>query len=284
MKQLRETKVEWTGRSSEKFQLTSDQLGMYHLVIAPEVGKDIEAWVDFYKYYSERQHLSQGQWIISRPTVVLDNGAFEGELWTPKAIDMIAFLLAEFADVIVCLPDALGMGNETAKLSRHAIQEYLALHSERIPYKFAYITQGHSMESVLESAYDFVSFYPAVDYLMVPRLLVKALGSRQEVVSALIDSYNKPIHLLGFSDDIEDDLSTLVNYRCVGIDSAEPIWVGDITSGDYDLRGGRPKDYFQWTMLPEHATKNIQEVRGRIHRKAGPIWTAATAAREDSSG
>jgi hypothetical protein len=71
---------------------------------------------------------------------------------------------------------------------------------------------------------------PMVDYVSVPRIFANQNGSRMPVLHELIrrDTYKlfRGIHLLGFSDNILDDVACARMQIVKGIDSAVPIRAG----------------------------------------------------------
>jgi hypothetical protein len=89
------------------------------------------------------------------------------------------------------------------------------------------VVQGRSRVEYLSCAEVLVEDC-GVKYLSVPRITQEILGSRVFITEEISGLYpDVPIHLLGFSKHIPDDIATAVSCpRVMGIDSAFPLRLG----------------------------------------------------------
>ena len=237
----------------------AQQLGDYHLLIATEILKDPVGWKAFWGLQP-----AVGRFII------MDNGLIETGIPTsPEALRTAARLVN--ANCIV-LPDKLGDFRETRRLARAAL-------TRKLDFPRMGVVQGRTM---LEVA-DCIRFYRAhsVEYLSVPRVMVSIFGSRTPIIDLINESRSgDQIHLLGFSDNLYDDMRCTALPNVMGIDSATPLWIAWQPLREYlplvpprDTRvayGSRPSDY--WNYVPgddfDIAVANVQKVRSWIARAA----------------
>jgi hypothetical protein len=235
--------------------LEAGELGDYQLLIASEVLKDTRGWDDFWK-----TEVGQDSFII------MDNGLIEtGKPLAP--LDLFRAAETVGADCIV-VPDKLGDYKATLRLGQNHIPEL-----QGGPFPLLGVLQGTEYNEVL----DLAEFYrdAGVQYISVPRIMVELFGSRIELVHMVAQKWGPVpapfIHLLGFSDRIEDDMIAATQHAVMGIDSAVPIWLG-LANGEYlpgrppihiDL-GKRPKDY--WSLKPDPHSVNIDIVLANIRK------------------
>jgi hypothetical protein len=206
--------------------------------------------------------------------IIMDNGLIETGKPAAKQTLIDACDLVH-ADCLV-LPDALGDYKETLKLSSEALPE---LRSSDIPLMG--VVQGSTVEEVT-AIIDFYAAQPQVKYLSIPRVMVEIFGTRRWIVEKA--RWKKlPIHLLGFSDNLEDDFLCAAMSGVMGIDSAVPIWRGLMPIAEYmparpprhwDV-GKRPADY--WDKVPDDhrvdmdiVVANIRWTRSWISRFVPP--------------
>jgi hypothetical protein len=228
--------------------LKRNQLGNYHLLIATEVVKDLEDWGDFWRGFPF------GGEDIRTPFIIMDNGLIEaGAATDPQT-------LREAAEAVrascVVLPDVLGDYEKTVKAVRAAYAEMASL-----GYPLMGVVQGRSWLEILS----LVELYHTlnVSYLSVPRVMTSIFGSRVQLVKDITKYSKRPIHLLGFSDNLADDMAAAVLPGVMGIDSAVPLWYQGLlppTPPVLSDFGRRPKGY--WNMSPDHANyENIARIR-----------------------
>lgn len=225
-------------------------LGTYHLMIATEVVKDLKAWSAFWSY--PNIHPDDGKDMF----IVMDNGLIEtGQPADPQTIKDAAD--AVDANCIV-LPDVLGDFGKTIKAVRSSLPEL-----QRLGYPLLGVIQGRDMVEV--SA--IVEFYGniGVQYLSIPRVMVEYFGTRGKLVRVVqaMTGGQIPIHLLGFSDNLYDDILSARMTGVMGIDSATPLWHQGILppTPPVDARfGRRPADYWEWSSNRMNY-RNVERVR-----------------------
>jgi hypothetical protein len=237
-------------------------LGDYHLLIATEVVKDPEKWNEFWMFASDRG-------TDQAPFIIMDNGLIEtGKPTSLRNLDIAADAVQ--ANCIV-LPDALADFRTTMKLVAGSIHEY-----KRLKYPLMGVVQGQTVEEVTTLIQYYVD--QGVEYLSIPRVMVGVFGTRRWLVEKARWT-GLPIHLLGFSDNLDDDMQCAAMEGVMGIDSATPIWYGLAPYREYFPAKPprqanlpkRPKDY--WSIVPDPmfgdfdiVAKNITKVRNWIAR------------------
>ena len=211
------------------------ELGDYHLLIATEVVKDFEAWNNFWVPYGSAR--TDGRFII------MDNGLIEAG--AAADIDLIAQACDAVQPSCVVLPDVLGDFEGTFREASRHFQTF-----RKLGYPLMGVIQGENVEEVAEITKFYVD--NGVEYLSIPRVMVDIFGTRRWLVERA-RWYGKPIHLLGWSEDVEDDFQCAAMPGVMGIDSAVPIWWGLLPIADHmparppkvSPFGKRPADY--WT-------------------------------------
>jgi len=156
-------------------------------------------------------------------TVILDNSVIElGNAVDIRAIAEAAELCA--ANVIV-LPDVLMDKNATIDACTEALNTWPKhLNHMKQPYTFMIVPQGETPEEWLECA-EYFADNPYIGWWGIGRNYKEKFNrSRLEAVQyAALLNPDRKMHLLGFSNDIKDDMLTANHWRVDGIDSAVPI-------------------------------------------------------------
>lgn len=222
-------------------------LDNYHLLIATEVAKDLENWGEFWSYPSIPPEIGKDMFII------MDNGVIE----TGQALDPQT--LGEAANAVdascIVLPDVLGDAGKTIKVAKAAFSEL-----NQIGRPLMGVVQGQTFEQT-DAVVDLYQRL-GVKYLSIPRVMVRFFGTRIKLIRRYQNVIG-PIHLLGFSDNIFDDIYAAHEPSVMGIDSATPLWCQidfpdkPPVANDY---GKRPQGY--WSMDPDEMNyKNVERVR-----------------------
>jgi len=196
-----------------------DHLGMYHLLLAHDILEHPKEYVHIYSEVRRRYRRES--------FIIMDNSIIE--LGHPLKIkDLIAAAAIIQPDCIV-IPDAMGDGADTRGLAAHFCREYAkAIYAmpedeANIMPPLLGVIQGRDVPDCMETA---SLFYVSalVEYVSVPRIIGQQMGSRMPVLTELTKSPQfKGIHLLGFSDNILDDVCCARHPGVMGIDSAVPI-------------------------------------------------------------
>lgn len=197
-------------------ELGEQVVGRYHLLLAHDV-------VD--KPHEYKDLLPRGAFVI------MDNSIIE--LGHPVDARTMRRALEIVPSNVVVLPDVIREFDYTLELSFTAAEQY----REFIDFhKTTYmaVPQGTTMDELMKSAWE-LRHIEGVGCWGIPRHIVELLGSRIEFTRWIWDTldmhlaYRKHgpfIHLLGFSDDMEDDLECCHLPGVLGIDSAVPIRMG----------------------------------------------------------
>jgi hypothetical protein len=219
------------------------KLGNYHLLLAHNILDDPVAHTQFWAHRGEA-------------FIIMDNSLIElgRPLDASKVVEAAEMVNAQ----VVVLPDVLGDSKETLRLIKKDIG--------KIPRHFIRlgVVQGTTIEECLKMTTEMVHL--GVDAISVPRHLTKKLGSRIPLINGIDLMYpSLKMHLLGFSDDILDDMVAAHMPNVWGIDSAVPIWYGLAYKRIgfypwYRIAGKRPKDYWEQTELTFEAIYNISQV------------------------
>lgn len=225
--------------------LSRGQLGTYHLLIATEVAKDWWRWSNFWSPMGPT-------WNVKR-FIIMDNGLIEaGAATDPQT-------LKEAADAVgascIVLPDVLGDAAKTIKAAQAAFPEL-----KQLGYPLMGVIQGRNWDEVALVLDLYVRM--GIQYLSIPRVMVEIFGTRIKLITRC-SGLAMPIHLLGFSENLWDDVMSARQPGVMGIDSAVPLWYPGIlppTPPTQANFGPRPKDY--WSMDPNTVNyDNVERVR-----------------------
>lgn len=247
------------------------QLGDYHLLLAHDVTP---------KNMEEYQELYYSRMLEAYPlaTVIMDNSVVE--LGSALTFERVLFAAnAVFADYMVA-PDLFLEKGTTIERSKAFVDEMQkhtqASNGSRIPSLMG-VVQGKTIAECMECAAYFAG-EELFEAISIPRCLTPVLGSRMELAYLLYDHYPDRFnlwHLLGFSDDLFDDLSCARLPFINGIDSAVPIraalkdqLLSLNTKQDFGPRG----DYWESSRIDalahvECIQYNLEFVRSRIQSK-----------------
>lgn len=245
-------------------------LGNYHLLLAHQVLEQPAIHKGFYRqqlpYIRTYQgHENWGKGSLGKPYIIMDNSLIELGYPLPVADVIVAAELVN-ASVIV-LPDVLGDRIKTLNMVADAIIELDKLKASSLyarKVKVLGVAQGQTFNDVFSCARDMIQLL-GMDMISIPRHVTSKVGSRIELVQA-VAKYGKPLHLLGFSDNLFDDMSALAIKGVMGIDSAVPIWYGlqgfslPVTPPVNADFGKRPADYEQQTEINSLVIRNIRRV------------------------
>lgn len=224
----------------------NDLYGNYHLLLAHDILRDPVGWGTLFEH--KRQQAT------GPLTVIVDNSIIELGKPLPPA-DLVHAVTVVGADYLI-LPDKIDDTIETIKRSAEGLQL-----KDKLPpgCSFLGVVQGSTFRSCLDCA-EALTLMEGVEALAVPRGLPELFRSRYELTKEVSRIAEKncgqylPIHLLGFSQYLEDDLATArlgSSYGVMGIDSAVPVREG-LQGRRYNYETNRrgcpkrPEDYLDW--------------------------------------
>lgn len=229
-------------------------LGDYHLLLAHDI---LERPREYQDVYSD----------IPNVTIILDNSIIE----LGKPLDMDSLLRA--AEIIkpryLVIPDVMGDADATLAEAEMFTRSMTRCGS-KIPLMA--VVHGKTKMEAFQCA-RFLKMMLGVGALSVPRVLTQLLGTRMEVVNEIVRKYPYlALHLLGFSDDLLDDIACARVPGVMGIDSAVPVRGAlqhKIITLDSTYNVG-PRGAFWSQTVPDEDTgtyviANVVRVRSWIH-------------------
>jgi hypothetical protein len=194
-----------------------DLLGDYHLLLAHDIVKNQKGYDEVFGL-GFRQRNPQGSFII------LDNSMIE--LGHPASDDTIDRACQIVQPDVVVLPD---YAHDSEKTVSESVLAYNRWHRSMITSGFMAVAQGNTLEEYVKCALSLIEMR-LVTHIGIPRNAVSKLHSRFQLIQAVREStMNHPrpqIHLLGFSEDVLDDVTCASLPFVKGIDSTTPLRAG----------------------------------------------------------
>jgi hypothetical protein len=243
-------------------------LGSYHLLLAHQVLDQPAIHEAFYKGQLPRMRKypdSENRSLRKTPYIIMDNSLIE--LGYPLPVEDVVIAAETVNASVIVLPDVLGDRIKTLEQTTKAVITLDELRP-RSPYarrvKMLGVAQGQTLNEVFSCARDMIQLL-GVDIVSIPRHVTAKVGSRIKLAQ-MVRQYGKPVHLLGFSENLLDDFTALGIPGVMGIDSAVPIWYGlqgfelpttPPVQADY---GKRPEDYESQTEINSKVIQNIRRV------------------------
>lgn len=240
--------------------LSASASGDYHLLLAHDVAAKAK---EYGKFFNRFNH-----------TVIMDNSVIE----LGGAVDLKVVKAACHAvdSATVVLPDVLLDGKATVESCKAALEvwpdEFKDLFGGKAPQSrmrgFMLVPQGKTLAEFAWCANQF-AYDDYINFWGVPRNLVKEIGSRAKAID-IVHAINptRRIHLLGFSDDIPDDVLCAKDRRVEGIDSAVPLRAGTLgVKLDFDTDvGKRDPLWFDSAVRVPLMDENIETYKRWIRR------------------
>jgi len=240
----------------EMYAYSPRVFGEYHLLLAHHTVAEAKRFNELFRKIAADGHI--------HPTIIMDNSVVEcgGYVNFDMMQEATAIVQEHGHDVIPVLPDVMGDG----KLTREATLEAYSKWEHGIPCAgFMAVCQGATWNDYLASVQLFSnrSRFRFMEILGVPRVLVKTLSSRNMATRIALQSASDTdmkVHLLGYSDDTNDDLECSLLDGVHGNDSAVPLRVDRsfVFGGD---DGPRPADWFETARLNSQMLENLHLVR-----------------------
>ncbi len=188
------------------------QLGDYHLLLAHDIAAKPTVYADIFN----RPHHSPMQ-------IILDNSVIE----LGGAVDINVII--EAAHVVrpstTVLPDVLLDQKATIRACDDALNKWSSAFSDaNLGPNFMLVPQGRTLKEWIECA-EYFADDKNINFWGIPRNIEKtAIRSRRDLID-IVHAINpsRSIHLLGFSDNVVDDILSARHHLVEGIDSAVPI-------------------------------------------------------------
>ena len=196
-------------------------------------------------------------------TVILDNSLIE--LGVPVPMETMAMAAAIVSPNFVVLPDKLSDREATVNMSLEAIQQ----HGSKFPKDMGFMiaAQGKDPDDAMWCVESILKLHPKRNFLIgVPREITNTQGSRIPLVHKLTTS-RLNVHLLGMSNNLQDDISCTKMFGVQGIDSASPLragWENLRYNGDTSKLRPRTEYFEQCRGFSINMAFNVGFIQGKI--------------------
>lgn len=201
-------------------------------------------------------------------TVILDNSLIE--LGKPVDVDTMLTAASIIKPTFAVLPDKLNDREETVRMSIDAMNTWF---KKMPPGTGAMIAaQGTSDEDALYCVDELVGRGSKqncrIEKLMVgvPRNITNTRGTRSRLVQLLVQNKYQ-VHLLGMSNNFDDDMMCARMYGVSGIDSASPLragWEGKRYDGSTDWMRNRDEYFRECKGFNMDMCYNMGVIQGKI--------------------
>lgn len=243
--------------------------GSYHLLLAHEV-LNPKFSQTYSETFSERDDIE----------VILDNSV--AELGAPMTTDKLVEACEIVKPNIVVVPDVIGNASATI-ISATAFLDVVERLEEDIGCGFMLVPQGETLDGFMYCLDRLVAMYFPFNWSVgIPRIITNTLGTRQraiEEVYKITHPSRVPIHLLGFSNNLMDDIACARRPEVVGIDSCVPFVSGSIRqllTLDYPTKRPHRPSQKMWESIPSEGwTKNVASSIMQVRWWLGEIKDAA---------
>lgn len=198
-------------------QFGDSMLGHYHLVLAHDVVENSKEWENLLPEHS---------------TVIIDNGIIElGNPVVWEVMKAAVDILGQSIKPVVVLPDRFDDPDTTYQGSKEYYNRIESKLSDDIQYM--YVIQGKVARQVDAAiAYGkMLSNDTRINWWGIPRIVGNNMGTRMYTIlkareQKLKVSPHLKLHLLGFSNNVRDDIFCSREQDIEGIDSAVPLRLG----------------------------------------------------------
>ncbi len=230
-------------------------LGNYHLLLAHDVVAQKELYREIF------DGTQAGNMFI-----IMDNSVIE--LGEPVAPEVLEEANSIVPTSVTILPDYIGECERTIGSCTIATQKW----AQKGLGPFMAVPQGKTLNEFIDCATALKSL-PGVEAWGIPRHATTKLGSRHPLTyQVIITDPLKTVHLLGFSDDLKDDISCARAHGVNGIDSAVPLRLGleNVQLHEY-LQSHSPRGNY-WktaTFATDMVLRNLAFIRKAIDIKEG---------------
>jgi hypothetical protein len=229
-------------------------IGDYHLLLAHQVLQHRQRYFDYYMALRRSGR---------DPVVIMDNSLIELGRALPS--DQLADACSAVGARYLVLPDVLRDAFATVDKSTLA---YRRLRGE-MPKgtEFMAVLQGATMSNVAYCMNQLSEVMGRdLSAVCVPRVMVSQFGSRNPVIRMVAKEVGLPVHLLGFSTSLTDDIKCAFLPGVMGIDSAYPVWSGRLeiimkAAHDYDATASRPHDFWEYAHVAPAMIYNLMKFR-----------------------
>lgn len=249
--------------------LDAGEFREYHLLLAHHTMERAEEFTSLINdYHSGRYGAYNPATIIMDNSIVELGGAVEDDL-IRKAVETIKTGSSD-ATVIPVLPDVMGDGLQTRLASAEAYERWI---DDQMPGDgFMLVTQGPTFVDFAALVdFFFIHFredFKLINWVGIPRKLVSSLSDHSRARAVRYIQTVAPhvkIHLLGFSEDIHDDILCASLPAVTGIDSAVPIrYDGVLTPMTTEEEVGPRGNWFEEGHMTQQTFRNLRNIRNWV--------------------
>lgn len=256
--------------------VAKEEFGKYHLFLAHHIVDQQERFRNLMRGAMATRILRYNAPLIIMDNSIVELGGSVDDGMIKEAVQIVSRDYdAQFKPhVIPVLPDVMGKGEETIYLVRDAYKRWTVRDERGFNWMpgagYMLVTQGASWQDFCNLVnYFFVHHleqFPAINWVGIPRVLlhngsVKSRAQAVQYVQMVAPHVN--IHLLGFSDNITDDVTSVRLPGVRGIDSAVPVrYDSSLTpSTTPEEIGPRPTEWMETGALSVQNLHNIQNCR-----------------------
>lgn len=195
--------------------------------------------------------------------IIMDNSVVE----LGEAMDVSDVISAAHVVNAECImtPDVLGDAEATKKLVAEQANQLLTCN-----FPLMRVPQGKDNAELIKCVDWLDTYLPsprwAPSYWGIPRWVTNELGSRIPIITHISTGmHNSKIHLLGTSNNYEDDCRCCWMPKVMGIDSANPLVMGyagfDIMDGWMHMQRG---NYWDLSRIDPKVLANLAAMRNEI--------------------
>lgn len=239
-----------------------EYLGDYFLLLAHDVLQHQERYERFFA----RRNC----------TIIMDNSVIElGNACTAQNLFDAASTIAAGNDVCVAIPDVLQDGVKTLERADKFLDEWAGI-PQSDKFEKMYIPQGKDIKDFSISMEQALYTFPdEFEWVGIARNLTDRIFPTRKIatgyISRIVGNHVR-LHLLGFSDNVADDIDTCLHLApyIEGIDSAVPLRLGTkgISVGIADAfpDTGPRGDWWETVIANDLLLENTLAFRQRIER------------------
>lgn len=184
-------------------------LGDYHLLLAHDV---VANPTEYHRIYANKGY-----------DIIMDNSVIE--LGHPVDLEFMRTAVGLTHSVAFALPDELLDKDATIKATLAALNDWESLITKETGAMA--VPQGADWDEWVSCVETF-AHVDEINWIGIPRNVVNFLSMSRSRAVEVVQSMcpDKKIHLLGFSNDMQDDIAAAKCKGVVGIDSAVPSRMG----------------------------------------------------------
>lgn len=239
-----------------------EYIGDYFLLLAHDVLANQKRYADFFQY--------------RKATIIMDNSVIElGNACTAANLFEAAAVVGSGNDLCVAIPDVLQDGVATLERAQTFLDEWHGIQGSN-KFSRMYIPQGKDINDFsICMEQGLYTFPDEFEWVGIARNLTDRIFPTRKIAAGYISRIvgdHVRLHLLGFSDNVADDIDTCQHLApyIEGIDSAVPLRLGTkgVSVGVADVypATGPRGDWWDTVKVNDILLENTLAFRQRIER------------------